>query len=494
MPRAAVPEELFRPLGPAYERASGLLSLGLEGGWRRRLVDHAAPRDGERYLDVATGTGLVARALRSRADVRVIGLDVTPEMLRHADRGDGIRFVLGRAERLPFPDATFDGLTSAYLLRYVDDPVATLRELARVVRPGGRVALLEFDRPRSPLLRLGWWIYTRTLLPVLGSAFSRDWRHVGRFLGPSIDGFLADHDLDELATAAGLSAVRTERLSLGAACVLAARAGDAPSDTGYRPQAGSFAASGEGRGAAARSAARPAFYALPSGGWHDYVTLLHPPYTLWHLSYVALGAGLASETRLDRLAGSLAAFFLALGVGVHALDERNGRPLRTRIPEGVLVALAVLGVGGAVVLGLAAAPAVGSGLLAFIAVGIALALAYPLELAGGRLHSDLWFALGWGAFPVLTGAYASGGSLTAAAIVGAAYAVALTYAQRRLSTWVRTLRRKTESVSGEMRMSTGERLPLDRGRLMAASESALLWLTAVAVLVAIAALVLRLAS
>lgn len=484
MPRAAVPEELFRPLGPAYRRASALLSLGLEGGWRRRLVQRADPRDGDLYLDVATGTGLVARALRDRADCRVVGLDVTPEMLRHADRSDGVRYVLGRAERLPFPDASFDGLTSAYLLRYVDDPVATARELARVVRPGGRIALLEFDRPRSPLLRLGWWLYTRAALPLLGSLFSREWHGVGRFLGPSIDQWHQTYEIGAVLGLAGLRDVSVEQMSMGAAMVVSGKVENGAA-VGLETRAG------RQRDPAERST-RPAFYALRSGGWRDYVTLLHPPYTLWHLSYVALGAALATEVRLDRLGWTLLAFFLALGVGVHALDERNGRPLRTRIPAAVLLALAVAGLGGAVALGLLATPIVGSGMLAFIAVGLALALAYPLELAGGRLHSDLWFALGWGAFPVLTAAYASGGSIAPAAIVGAAYAVALTYAQRRLSTWVRALRRRAEAITGEIRMSGGERVVLDRARLVDAPEAALRWLTAVAVLVPVAVLALRL--
>jgi hypothetical protein len=240
------------------------------------------------------------------------------------------------------------------------------------------------------------------------------------------------------------------------------------------------------------ASARPAFYALRSGGWRDYVTLLHPPYTLWHLSYVVLGAALASDVRLDRLAGTLLAFFLALGIGIHALDERTGRPLRTRIPDRLLLALAILGIGGAVALGLAATTVVGPGLLVFIAVGIALALAYPLEIAGGRLHSDLWFAVGWGAFPVLTAAYASGGSITVAAIAGAVYAAALSHAQRVLSTWVRMLRRRAASVSGEIVSVDGERSALDRDRLMDAPERALRWLTAVSVLVAAAALAARL--
>jgi hypothetical protein len=236
----------------------------------------------------------------------------------------------------------------------------------------------------------------------------------------------------------------------------------------------------------------PAFYALRSGGWRDYVTLLHAPYTLWHLSYVVLGAALASEVRIDRLAGTLVAFFLALGIGAHALDEVNGHPLRTRIPDPLLHTLALLGIGGAVALGIAAASTgVGPGLYAFIGVGIALALLYPLELAGGRLHSDLWFAVAWGAFPVLTACYASGGSITPAAVVGALYAVALSYAQRVLSTWVRMLRRRTDAASGEIVLTSGERIRLDRQRLIAAPEAGLRWLTVVAVLGSLAVLASR---
>lgn len=466
-------EVLFEPLGPTYERASTLLSIGLEGGWRRRLVERAAPRASDRYLDVATGTGLVARALRARG-CRVVALDLTPAMLGSADRRDGVAFVLGRAERLPFPDGSFDGLTVTYLLRYVDDPVATVRELARVVRPGGRIAMLEFDRPRALPVRMGWWLYTRVGLPLVGSLVSSQWRDVGAFLGRSIDRFLDRYDMEGVWRCAGIDDVRTDRLSWGAAAVT----------WGHAPASGAPPAA---------APAAPAFYALASGGWRDYVTLLHPPYALWHLSYVVLGAALAAELRLDRLAATFLAFFLALGVGIHALDEMNGRPLRTRIPDGILRLLAVGGVGGAVALGLAGTTILGPGMLLFIAAGLVLALGYPLEVAGGRLHSDLWFAIGWGAFPVLTGAYASGGSITVAALVGAVYAVALSYAQRVLSTWVRMLRRRTASVTGEIRSTDGEVVAIDRERLIAAPERALRWLVAVSVLVAVAAVAVRLA-
>lgn len=475
IPTDVRPEVLFPPLGPDYERASTLLSLGLEAGWRRRLVERAAPRRGDRYLDVATGTGLVARGLR-RSGCRVVGVDLVPNMIGAADRSDGIAFVLGRAETLPFPDATFDGLTVTYLLRYVDDPVGTMRELARVVRPGGRIAMLEFDRPGALPLRAGWWLYTRLGLPLVGSLVSSRWRDVGAFLGRSIDRFCDRYAMEDVWREAGITDVRSETLSLGAAAVTWGRAPDRVTGSSVR---------------AAAVPTPPAFYALAPGGWRDYVTLLHPPYLLWHLSYVVLGGALAGQLRPDRLVASAVAFFLALGIGAHALDELNGRPLRTRIPDGVLRALAAVGLGGAVALGLAATTILGPGMLLFISAGLTLALAYPLELAGGRLHGDLWFAFAWGAFPVLTAAYASGGTLTLAAIVGAAYALALSYAQRVLSTWVRMLRRQTESVDGRIRSTGGATIAIDRERLLEAPEAALRWLVAVSVLVAFAAVALR---
>jgi hypothetical protein len=148
---------------------------------------------------------------------------------------------------------------------------------------------------------------------------------------------------------------------------------------------------------------RPAFYALEPGGWRDYVTLLHLPYTAWHLSYVAIGAALAPELEGRRLVAALVAFFLALGIGAHSLDELTDRPLRTGIPDGVLVGLAAASVGAAVAIGIAASLAWTLWLLPFVAVGGFLVLAYNLELFGGLFHTDLWFGLAWGAFPVLTG-------------------------------------------------------------------------------------------
>lgn len=190
---------------------------------------------------------------------------------------------------------------------------------------------------------------------------------------------------------------------------------------------------------------RPAFYALARGGWRDYVTLLHPPYTLWHLSYVALGASLAPHFRLDRLLWGLAAFFLAMGVAAHALDELKGRPLRTAIPTPVLVGLAASSLAGAVAIGVGAAAAWGWGLLAFVAVGAIAVPAYNLELA---LHNDAGFSLLWGAFPALTGYFVEAQTLRIEAFAVAAFAFAASLAQRTLSTPVRQSRRTESTTAG----------------------------------------------
>src|SRR5918993_2479704 len=165
---------------------------------------------------------------------------------------------------------------------------------------------------------------------------------------------------------------------------------------------------------------RPAFYVLPSGGWRDYWSLLHPPYTVWHLSYVAIGAALAPALHVGWLLETLAAFFLAMGLAAHALDELNGRPLRTRIPDGVLWAFALIGLGGAIALGIHGTIVVSPWLWAFIGVGGFLVVAYNLELFGGAFHSDVWFALGWGGFPALTAYFAQTGSIGLGAVAAAA--------------------------------------------------------------------------
>ena len=193
---------------------------------------------------------------------------------------------------------------------------------------------------------------------------------------------------------------------------------------------------------------RPAFYALAPGGWRDYVTLLHLPYTAWHLSYVAVGAAVAPVFRLDRLLWTLAAFALAMGIAAHALDELQGRPLRTRIGGGTLVLLAAASLAGAVAIGIWAAAAWGWELLAFVAAGAFLVAAYNLELFGGRLHTDRWFALAWGGFPALTAFFAQEQAIRAEGLLAAGYAVALSLAQRRLSTPVRHARRALGSTEG----------------------------------------------
>jgi hypothetical protein len=190
---------------------------------------------------------------------------------------------------------------------------------------------------------------------------------------------------------------------------------------------------------------RPAWYALERGGVRDYVTLLHPPYTLWHLSYVAAGAAIAPHFRLDRMLWALAAFFLAMGVAAHALDELKGRPLGTRIPTGVLVALAVVTLTGACAIGIGAARAWGWWLLVFVAIGAVAVPAYNLELA---LHTDWGFALLWGALPALTGYFVEAQTLRLEAVAIAAYAFLLSLAQRALSTPVRRARREHATTAG----------------------------------------------
>ena len=193
---------------------------------------------------------------------------------------------------------------------------------------------------------------------------------------------------------------------------------------------------------------RPAWYALREGGWRDWVTILHPPYTLWHLSYVAIGAGLAPRFHAERLVWAIVAFFLAMGVAAHAFDELHGRPLRTRISSTTLAVVAFVALGGAIGVGIAAANAWGWWLLAFVAVGAVLVPAYNLELFGGVLHNDWGFALAWGAFPALTGWFVEAQTIRFEALAVAVFAGALSLAQRALSTPVRQARRTQGTVAG----------------------------------------------
>src|SRR5947199_1563739 len=247
---------------------------------------------------------------------------------------------------------------------------ATVSELARVLKRGGRLASLEFGVPSSPWTFALWRLYTRLVMPLAGSLVSRKWREVNAFLGPSIERFYLSHpqrEVERYWREAGLGDVRTRRMSLGGGIVMSATKRDAPAASDVR--LGS------------------AFYALRPGGWRDYWTVLHPPYTAWHLSYVLLGAALAPAPDPRIVLGALLAFGLAVGVAAHSFDELRGRPLSTRIPSRVLVALGALALLASVGLGIAALPLVGPGFLAFVAIGAALVLGYAFEAP--VIHSDV---------------------------------------------------------------------------------------------------------
>jgi hypothetical protein len=236
---------------------------------------------------------------------------------------------------------------------------------------------------------------------------------------------------------------------------------------------------------------RPAFYALRPGGWRDYATLLHPPYTLWHLSYVAVGAALAPRMEWALLGWTTLAFALAMGVGAHALDELRGRPLQTRIPQPMLATLAALSISVAAGIGIAVAISRSLWLLVFVGVGAFIVVAYNLELMGGAFHGGLWFPAAWGAFPVLTAYFASARTLHSAAFAAAAYAFASSWVQRRLSTPVRLVRRRVVRAEGRLELDDGTTSPIDADTLAAAPEAALKALAAATVLIAAALLLLR---
>jgi demethylmenaquinone methyltransferase / 2-methoxy-6-polyprenyl-1,4-benzoquinol methylase len=223
--------DLFAPLGPTYDRYANLLSFGQDPRWRRFLVSRMDVGPEDTVLDVATGTAAVAIDLARRSGCRVVGLDQSDEMLSEgrkrvdaAGLGERIELVQGEAERLPFEDASFDGLTFTYLLRYLNDPHATLAELARVVRPGGTIAMLEFGLPRG-LARPAWELWVRIGLPTAGALISPGWRQVGSFLGPSIREFHRAGDLPALWRSAGIESVQSRRLSLGGGLVMWGRKG-----------------------------------------------------------------------------------------------------------------------------------------------------------------------------------------------------------------------------------------------------------------------------
>ena len=236
---------------------------------------------------------------------------------------------------------------------------------------------------------------------------------------------------------------------------------------------------------------RPAFYASKAGPWGDWWTLLHPHYTAWHLSYVVMGAALAPRFELFRLAATLLAFFLAVGLAAHALDEYQGRPLRTTIPDRWLLGVAAVGLLGALALGIAGLAYVGWALLPFMLVGVLLVLAYNLELFGGLIHTDIGFAAAWGSFPFVTAYFAQTSELGLVTLLGAAASFGLTYVQRVLSNRARLLRRRATAVTGQVTLVDGE-LDIDREFLLAPLESALHALSWTAVLLALTLLASRL--
>lgn len=239
-------------------------------------------------------------------------------------------------------------------------------------------------------------------------------------------------------------------------------------------------------------AARPAFYALARGGWRDYVTLLHLPYTAWHLSYVTIGAALAPTFHAGRFVATILAFFLAIGIGAHALDELMGRPLKTAIPTGVLISLAAVSLGGAIAIGVSAAAYISPWIAVFVAVGAFILVTYNLELWNGLFHSDLWFALAWGGFPVVCAYFAQAETLSAAAMLAAAFATVLAAAQRELSTAVRHVRRRIVAVRGEMEDTSGATTPIEPRTLTSPAERSLQLLSLATVMLAVALLLAKL--
>ena len=223
-------QRLFAGIAPQYERVGAMLSFGQDARWRRFLVSKTNAVPGSWILDVAAGTQLVSRELAARKNLRVVALDQSEPMLRAgrepnrlASLDERIHPVLGQAERLPFDDQAFDAVTFTYLLRYVEDPAATVRELARVLRPGASIAMLEFHVPDAPLARAGWWIHTRLLMPVLGTAVSPAWARTASFLGPNVSRFVAAHPLAEWVgwfQRSGIEHVRTRTFLFGSAVVL----------------------------------------------------------------------------------------------------------------------------------------------------------------------------------------------------------------------------------------------------------------------------------
>ena len=237
---------------------------------------------------------------------------------------------------------------------------------------------------------------------------------------------------------------------------------------------------------------RPAYYALPAGSWRDHVSLLHTPYTVWHLSYVVLGAATAPTLHLDRLAWVALAFFLAVGLGAHALDEFRGRALRTHLSDGRLLTIATCSLAGALSIGIYASMIISYWTLLFVAFGVFIVLAYNLELWRGRFHSDVWFGLAWGAFPAVAGYWASAEQLRAEAFVVAGACFVLSLVQRALSKQARELRRSARAASGRVEFRDGRVEAITIPYLLAVPETALRLLGLSVALLALGRLVARL--
>ncbi len=356
----------------------------------------------------------------------MVGVDLTLDMLRQGQRNvaeramaDRVQLVAGRAEQMPFADGTFDALTFTYLLRYVDDPQATLRELARVVKPGGAVASLEFLVPRSRFWRFWWWLYTAApasagRLGHRGEGVVRGWpvprpQHLGPL--PSVPGGMDGRGLEAGRLRRCRRATHEPRRRPGH--VGEARRWLTSPHRNHRPTA---------RGAT------PAYYAARPGGWRDWWTLLHPPYTAWHLSYVVIGACLAPVVNVTRLVATLLAFFCAVGSPPTHSTNCTAGPCAPTSPPPPWSRSPWPGLAGAVALGVVGVIQVGPALVPFLVLGPVLVLGYNFELFGGVIHNDAGFAASWGAFPVLIAYVAQTGTLALAPLLAAAGAFALSLA------------------------------------------------------------------
>ncbi len=459
---------LFAPLGPSYDRVGAALSFGQDPLWRRFLVSRLPP--GGHVLDVATGTGLVAAELLRRG-FDVTGLDQSTDMLAVARQrfGGRVELVEASAEAMPFADDAFDHLTVTYLLRYVDDPAATVKELARVVRPGGVIASLEFGVPAGPLQPL-WQLYVGVGLPLAGRALPKGWREVGDFLGASIADFW---DAEPARTPARVVARSRDPRRGGAPAEPRQRRGDVGDESLSTPDASGLLRprAREAGATTSRCSTRRTRRGICPTSSSAAASLPSPPGGAW--------------ARRSSRSGSRS------GSARMRSTSCSGRPLRTRIPDAVLVVLAAVSITGACAIGVAGAAAYEPWLALLVPVGLFLVLAYNLELAGGRFHSDLWFGLAWGGFPVICGYAAVAGEIGLAAVLGALFAVLLSLAQRALSSHVRYIRRRTVAVRGELELRDGGIEPLDAQRLTLPAETALRLLSAASVALAAALVVLR---